>query len=72
MQHLFRSTLFALAGLLLTASVCAQGTYDATADYEAGWTSNSNPNGVWSYGWSTNLATRLNLYTNTIQNGQFE
>jgi hypothetical protein len=64
MHRLFRSTLFVLGCLLLTASVQAQVTYDATANYAAGWSSGSNPNGVWSCGWSSTLLSQLNLYTN--------
>ncbi len=28
-------------------------TYDPAADFELGWTTQSNPNGVWSYGYSS-------------------
>lgn len=38
-------------------------TFDPVADYDAGWLSGSNPNGVWSYGWSSTLASALTLYS---------
>jgi len=40
----------------------ASTTYDAAADFEAGWLSNSNPNGVWSYGYSSTLGGPVTLY----------
>jgi hypothetical protein len=38
-------------------------TFDPVADYDAGWLSGSNPNGVWRYGWSSTLASPLTLYS---------
>jgi hypothetical protein len=43
---------FALDDLSLTA---AAATVDANADFEAGWAAGTNPNGVWSYGRTTDL-----------------
>jgi hypothetical protein len=37
--------------------------YDATADFEVGWLAGSNPNGVWSYGWTNGIAGPLTLFT---------
>ena len=37
-------------------------TFDPVADYDAGWLSGSNPNGVWRYGWSQTLTSSLTLY----------
>jgi hypothetical protein len=59
MHRLFRSTLFALIGLLLTASVYAQGTYDASSDFS----STSNPNGTWQYGYTNTLGSSFILDT---------
>ncbi len=42
-------------------------TYDAAAAFEQGWTSQSNPNGVWSYGYSSNFTTPVTLYDQTSQ-----
>jgi hypothetical protein len=36
--------------------------FDPVADYDAGWLSGSNPNGVWRYGWSSTLTSALTLY----------
>jgi hypothetical protein len=57
--------------MLSAASLCgaASITYDAAADFEAGWTAKTNPNGVWSYGYSSGFGAPLTLYTQTVQNG---
>jgi hypothetical protein len=46
-----------------TASAQAGTVFDAEADFGAGFTTGTNPNGVWSYGWSSSLLQPLNLYT---------
>jgi sugar lactone lactonase YvrE len=38
-------------------------TFDATADFEAGWAAGNNPNGVWRYGWTTFNSGPLPLFT---------
>jgi hypothetical protein len=48
------------AQLALTWGIRA-GTYDVAADFST----NSNPNGVWSYGYATTLGGNLILYTDT-------
>ncbi|HEX7619209.1 MAG TPA: hypothetical protein VF480_10885 [Verrucomicrobiae bacterium] len=46
----------------LALALCAQaGVYDVAADFST----NSNPNGVWSYGYATVPGGSLILYTNT-------
>jgi CubicO group peptidase (beta-lactamase class C family) len=57
-----------VCALSLTTSLVAQ-TYDAAAAFEQGFTSQSNPNGVWSYGYSSGFATPATLYTQTAQPG---
>ncbi len=47
----------------------ASVTYDPAADFELGWTTQSNPNGVWSYGYSSGFANPITLYDQTVQNG---
>jgi len=47
-----------LLALLGIASAAAAQTYDARTDFSF----SHNPNGVWTYGWSTDLAGQLNLY----------
>ncbi len=44
-------------------------TYDPTASFEAGFTSRSNPNGVWSYGYSSGFTAPVTLYNQTSQPG---
>jgi hypothetical protein len=51
----------------LTNSLAA--TYDPAASFEAGFTSRSNPNGVWSYGYSVGFTAPVTLYTQTTQPG---
>ncbi len=56
--------------LLVVAAVSCFGTvYDAAADFEAGWLAQTNPNGVWSYGYSSGFTSSISLYTMTVQNG---
>ena len=43
--------------------------YDAAVDFEQGWTTQSNPNGVWSYGYSLGFTDPIILYDETVQNG---
>jgi sugar lactone lactonase YvrE len=38
-------------------------TYDANADFEAGWAAGTNPNGVWSYGRTIDISGPLVLFT---------
>ncbi len=57
----FRS--WALPSLLLIAASSSWATtYNPAADFESGWTSGSNPNGVWSYGYSSSLTGPVALY----------
>jgi uncharacterized repeat protein (TIGR01451 family) len=51
-----------------TNSLMAQ-SYDAAATFEQGWINQSNPNGVWSYGYSSSFTAPITLYTQTVQNG---
>ncbi len=48
--------------ICLAPNLClaAPLTYDVAADFSA----TNNPNGVWSYGWSSTLASAFNLYPN--------
>jgi hypothetical protein len=51
------------------AGCWAQSSYNAAADFEAGYTAQTNPNGVWSYGYSSGFTDRITLYDQTAQNG---
>src|SRR6476660_6663080 len=56
----------AFSCLLLFSQVSAAQTANfVTADYDAvrDFSIVSNPNGVWSYGWTSTLGSPLNLYT---------
>ena len=44
-------------------------TYDPAASFEKGWIAHSNPNGVWSYGYSSGLSDPVTLYDKTVRNG---
>jgi hypothetical protein len=48
-------------GLAIVVSASSALGYDAATEFSI----NSNPNGVWSYGWSTNLGSAFQLYTDT-------
>jgi hypothetical protein len=53
------------AAWVFVASAQSGTTYDATAAFEQGWTSHSNPNGVWSYGYSSGFTSPITLYSTT-------
>src|SRR4051812_25635402 len=42
-------------------------TYDPAADFESGWIAKNNPNGVWTYGYSTSFGSSVTLYDRTAQ-----
>jgi len=56
-----------LVTVLLSTAVSAQAPQWKNADYDAvrDFSIQSNPNGVWSYGWEESLGSTLNLYTLT-------
>ena len=43
--------------------------YNVAADFEAGWLAQTNPNGVWAYGYSSGFVGPVTLYDQTVQNG---
>lgn len=52
-----------LCAICLVLNLCSTAsatTFDVAADFSA----TDNPNGVWSYGWSSTLTSALNLYPN--------
>lgn len=53
-----------------TASSWAD-TYDPAASFEAGFKSHSNPNGVWSYGYSSGFTSAVTLYSQVVQGNQY-
>ncbi len=44
-------------------------TFSPAASFEDGWISQSNPNGVWSYGYSAGFTDPITLYDKTARNG---
>jgi hypothetical protein len=60
-----------LTGAVLSFLVIATNSnatvYDVAADFEQGWITHSNPNGVWSYGYSSGFAAPVTLYDQTMQ-----
>jgi hypothetical protein len=55
--------------LVVATASCSASTYDPAASFEQGWVAQTNPNGVWSYGYSAGFTNSISLYTNTVQNG---
>lgn len=43
--------------------------YNPATSFEKGWTSHSNPNRVWSYGYSSGFTDPITLYDKSVQNG---
>ncbi|HTT33547.1 MAG TPA: hypothetical protein VMH48_08090 [Methylomirabilota bacterium] len=43
--------------------------YNPAATFESGWTAQRNPNGVWSYGYSSGFTNPITLYDKTVRNG---
>lgn len=44
-------------------------TYSPAAAFEKGWITQTNPNGVWSYGYSSGFTNPITLYDKTVRNG---
>lgn len=44
-------------------------SYDPATSFEKGWSAHHNPNGVWSYGYSSGFIDPITLYDKTVQNG---
>jgi hypothetical protein len=61
------------AGILFFFAIATDswaGTiYDAAADFEQGFTTQNNPHGVWSYGYSSGFTSPLTLFNQTVQGG---
>jgi len=43
--------------------------YQPAASFEKGWASRRNPNGVWSYGYSSGFTNLITIYDKAVQNG---
>jgi hypothetical protein len=57
-----------LAGCKSESVPLAQ-TYNPAATFERGWTTQRNPNGVWSYGYSSDFTNPITLFDKTVRNG---
>jgi hypothetical protein len=58
--------------LLFLAAVtcsCWAQSWDVAAAFEDGWTTKSNPYGMWSYGYSSGFTAPVTLYDRAEQNG---
>jgi hypothetical protein len=44
-------------------------SFNPATAFEAGFTAGTNPNGVWSYGYSSGLTNAVTLFANTVQGG---
>jgi hypothetical protein len=55
--------------LAVTTNGWADTIYDVAAAFEQGYSTQSNPNGVWSYGYSSDFTNPVTLYDQTVQNG---
>lgn len=52
-----------LAFAALATAQITSNTYNAATNFEQGWTTTkSNPNGVWSYGYSSGFTNPVTLY----------
>lgn len=58
-----------LFGVFSSTGAVAAQTYDAASSFEQGFTTQQNPNGVWSYGFSSGFIAPITLYTSTAQPG---
>jgi uncharacterized repeat protein (TIGR03803 family) len=58
----------AAVSVALSVATTAQ-TYNPATSFEQGFTQQTNPNGVWSYGYSSDFTGAVTLYTSTVQNG---
>ncbi len=64
----FLSAAFVVAFSLIPGVAWTQ-IYNAASSFEKGWKNKQNPNGVWSYGYSSGFTGAITLYDQTVQNG---
>ena len=62
-SRVFAFMVLAVMSTCLFSPVSAVSIHDPVADYDAGWLAGTNPNGVWTYGWSSTLTSSLTLYS---------
>jgi hypothetical protein len=63
-----RSSVVLFFSVMATIGCWAQ-SYDAAAAFEPGWIAQTNPNGVWSYGYSSGFTGPITLYNQAVQTG---
>jgi hypothetical protein len=61
-------TVLAIA-LAFSAIPSAAQSYNPRSSFEHGWKKQLNPNGVWSYGYSSGVTESVTLYNQAMQNG---
>lgn len=44
-------------------------TYNPASSFDKGWATHNNPNGVWSYGYSSGFTNAITLYDKSVQTG---
>jgi hypothetical protein len=54
---------------LLFATCGWSASFNPATAFEAGFMAAANPNGVWSYGYSSGFTNPVTLFTNTVQGG---
>ena len=67
-SSVFRSSAIVFFALFAVDSR-ATTIYDPASDFETGFTTQSNPNGVWSYGYSSGFTSPVTLFNRTVQPG---
>lgn len=66
LHHVFSAL---LVMLILGLGVASAQVFNPVSSFEKGWKNHHNPNGVWSYGYSSSFTTPITLYDQTVQNG---
>ncbi len=59
--------LLILTLVVITNISGSASTYDAASSFESGWLATTNPNGAWSYGYSSGFTGSITLYNQTAQ-----
>ena len=63
------SRISALLAFVAFATCGWSDSFNPATAFEAGFTAGTNPNGVWSYGYSSGFTNSVNLFTNTVAPG---
>jgi hypothetical protein len=66
-QATFSFVLGSVLFLAVAAPATADTVFNPATSFEQGFITQSNPNGVWSYGYSSGFMAPITLYTQTVQ-----